>query len=265
MDKQFILMLLAVAFTFTVSAQVSGGLPPIKRADLPQPAPKQTEGKIATLPESINPSSLISAGWRHFIGANGIVDEKKAFDLTLGGIQLLRKETQKRAISHGKNNLSVFYLCAQNPLVRNVTMGEQFNQDLNDSNSIDNLIWAVFVQRREVKDFPLFYDLLKNEFPAHPVKKYIDSLNGRLPESTEQAYAVLEKFANSGDSSAAMRIGYRYECYYSNADILVAIGWYRRAKQLYEEANIKTPERTVMSINDRIQRLILISEGKIAK
>ena len=265
MHKVLIFLLLATAFFRLVSAQVSGGLPPIKKMESPKTTPAQTPEKTATLAESIDPASLISDGWRHFIGANGIVDEKKAFDLTLGGIQLSNQETQKRAISVGKNNLAVYYLCAQNPLVRDVAKGEEFNQDFKDSMSIDNLVWAVFVQRRGVKDFALFYQFLKNEVPAHPVNKYVDSLNGKLPESVDQAYAVLEKFATNGDPAAAMRIGYRYECYYPNPDINLAIAWYKKAKELYEGTNANTSERTIQSVNDRIRRLVLISEGKVAK
>ena len=254
-------------------AQTSGGLPPVRKVEPtkpslpPQSSPQpQSEIRNSTIdPEPFDPNSLINEGWKTFIGAAGIVDEKKAFDLTLGGINSLDPNVYERAISIGRNNLSVFYLCAQDPRVRDFRKGMKLKagRDFRDNMSLDNLVWDVYLQRERAKDLSDFYLVLKKDFPAHPVNGYVDSLGGKAPESTEHAYAVLERFANDGDPYAAMRIGYRYECYERAPELNLAISWYRKAKDLHERNNAS--ERTIKSTADRINRLVLISEGKSVK
>ena len=209
--------------------------------------------------------SLIDEGWQSFIGARGIVDEMKAVDLTLEGIKALDPDVQPRVLSTGRNNLSVFYLCAQDPRIRDYRKGTDLSSrsEISDNFSLDNAIWSVYLQRQSVQDLPGFYRFVKKEVPAHPVNRYIEALDGKGPDSSEQAYAVLERFANIGDPNAALRIGYRYECYDRAPELNLAISWYRKAKDLYEQNNASNAR--IKSVADRINRLVMISEGKIAK
>jgi TPR repeat protein len=213
--------------------------------------------------EPIDPNSLINDGWRSFIGVNGAVDEKKALDLTLRAIDLMNPKEHERSISIAWNNLAVFSLCAQDPRVRDFRKGMEINsaRDYSDSMSLDNLAWGVYLQRDSVKNPTEFYVALKKNWPTHPVNRYVDSLGGKAPESSEQAYAVLERFANDGDPHAAMRIGYRYECYDRSPEPQLAVNWYKKAQDLHERNNAS--ERTIRVTSDRIKRLVLILEGKM--
>lgn len=177
--------------------------------------------------------SLINEGWRYFIGSTGVVNEKKAFDITLSGVNSLSPEAHKNIIGVGLNNLSVFYFCAQDPRIRDYQRGillDESRDITSDQYSPDNFVWAVFVQMQKVNDPVAFFRTLKEKWPTHPVNKYVDSLGGKPPISADQAYLVLKDFAEKGDPHAAMRVGYRYECYDRSPDINQAIYWYRRAR-----------------------------------
>lgn len=268
-----ILFLASLLYAANLLGQTTGGIPPLRKTE-PSKTPSQPQtlqrqesqdGKTQNSTQPINPSLLISEGWAAFIGSNGLVDEKKAFDLTLGGISSLDPSLHSRAIDVGRNNLSVFYFCAVDRRVRDYEKGISLSAsgDLSSDYSQDNFVWAVFFKREKVKDQAAFFRVLKTNWPSHPVNAYIDSLGGRPPDSPDHAYQIVERAANDGDPHAAMRMGYRYECYDNDPNLPLALLWYRKARSLHDQGN-STASR-IKSTNDRINRIVLISEGKVVK
>lgn len=239
-------------------SQTSGGLPPVKitpRIDQPQ----QENNK----PKAINPSVFISDGWKYFIGENNYVDEKKAYDYTLAAINLLDdSSSNKRILSIAKNNLLVIYSCSLNKSVRNILQADNYPQDYIDSNSIDNLIWAVFLQRKTIASDKIaqFYKIVREEHSTHMVNKYWEQLKGIAPNTIESAYVFLKQQAENGDAEASMRYGYAFECGFETTNLDEAIKWFSKARELY--AKDPTAINRLKSIEDRIKRLELIKQNK---
>ncbi len=270
-----VLVALLGLYTASSIGQTTGGLPPIRKNEpgkspsQPQPPVSQRQdsqaGKAKSATPPINPNLLINEGWAAFIGSNGLVDEKKAFDLTLGGINSLDPSLHSKAIDVGRNNLSVFYFCAIDRRVRDYEKGIAMSSslDLGSDYSQDNFVWGVFFKREQVKDQTAFFRVLKANWPTHPVNTYLDSLGGRAPDSPDHAYQIVERAANEGDPNAAMRMGYRYECYDNEPNLPLALLWYKKARSLHEQASSSTSR--IKSTNDRINRIALISDGKMAK
>ncbi len=239
-------------------AQINGGLPPVKTS--PQNEQIQQE-KIK--PKAINPTTLINDGWQHFIGENNFVDERKAYDYTLAAINLIDgPASNQRVLSVAKNNLLVIYSCSINKSVRNIIMAEDYPQDYRDGNSIDNLIWAVFLQRKNLTldKSNEFYKIIKENYANHPVNKYMEKLNNIPPNSIESAYNFLRQQAENGDAEASMRYGYAFECAFDTTNIDEAIKWYSKAKEIY--AKEQPNSSRLNSIENRIKRLKLIKDNK---
>ena len=275
--KKNIIIFITLCSSNILFAQTTGSLPPLKstqsinnsntkkqiqpskQAQPQQPSSQQDSNKKTYF----NASLLVNDAWGFFSGKNGIVDEKKAFDYNQIAIKTLVDEKDKEALSVAKNNLSVLYLCAIDPSVRDTKIGFSYNQDLNDPYSIDNIIWNAFTYLRPINDPKKFYEIIRRDFPNHPVNNYIDKLNGIAPLNQEAAYKFLTEMAEAGDPYAALRVGYRYECYFDKIDINEAIRWYSLSKELHTKNG--SNERTLQSVEVRINRLILIRDGKTAK
>ena len=273
--RKCILLICVVMGCSQVVAQTSGGLPPSRKIDqkkesLPSsrqsPASSQSETPKAPLElKPFDPGAAINEGWSVFIGRSGVVDEKRAFDLTLGGIKSLDQSINARIISVGMNNLSVFYKCAQDRRVRDYFKGESLNEQrrLNDFYSSDNLVWSVFLLRGRVDNTAQFFKELKSKWREHPVNKYVDFLGGKAPESVDHAYSILTQFADTGDADAALWLGFRYECSDLEPDIATALRWYEKSRDLYLRDNAS--EQRIKSVSDRINRLRLVLDGKFVR
>lgn len=258
MNINFLIALLLFVVHTSVFSQSTGGMPPVRIN------PKSIEKSNEIIkPIPFNSSTLINEGWQFFIGKNGFVDEKKAYDYTLAAIYSIDESAaDKKSLSIAKNNLLVIYSCSLNKSVRNILKADQYPQDFEDSNSIDNLIWAIFLQRKNIPNYKIneTYRIIRENFPNHRVNKYLEQLNGNPPSSIEAAYKFLRGQIDNGDAEASMRYGYAFECAFDSTNIDEAIKWYEKAKEIYlnDESNV----RRFNSINDRIKRLQLIKDGK---
>jgi TPR repeat protein len=211
--------------------------------------------------EAENPISIANDAWRLFVGSRGYVDEKQALELAQKSIELVVEQGSKELLSTLENNLSVIYSCSINPEVRDVKSGEKVPKNYSDERTKDNLIWSIFLRQINLNEdiSKNFYDTLTLENPFHPVAKYMEYMNGKLPESTEEAYEVLTASAKNGDADAAMRIGFKYECGFEQIDIDSAIQWYSEARSTYL-AEKKFSE--AISSLERINRLKMIKKAK---
>ena len=254
-----ILFLISLAaINFECFSQINGGLPPLK-IDPKIESQKKEKDKL----KAINPSGLISDGWKYFIGENNFVDEKKAYDYTIAAINLIDESTSNaRILSIAKNNLSVIYLCSINKSVRNLLKAEQYSQDYKDDLSIDNFIWTTFLKRSSLSNekLPEFYKIIKESYPTHVVNKYMGQLNGIPPSSIESAYAFLKQQAENGDAEASMRFGFAFECAFDLTNLDEAIKWYSKAREIY--AKDQSNRNRLNSIENRIKRLQLIKDNK---
>lgn len=272
---KFILLICIVMGCSQAVAQTSGGLPPSRKVDQQRESPppsrqfpssNQSEAPKPPLElQPFDPGAAINEGWSVFVGRSGVVDEKRAFDLTLGGIKSLDPSSHARVISVGMNNLSVFYKCAQDRKVRDYVKGENLSEQrgLNDFYSLDNLVWSVFLLRGRVDNRAQFFKDLKSKWSEHPVNQYVDFLGGKAPESVDHAYSILTQFADRGDAHAALRLGFRYECSDLEPDITTALRWYEKSRDLYLRGNAS--EQRIKSVSDRINRLRLILDGKFVR
>jgi hypothetical protein len=211
--------------------------------------------------EAENPISIANDGWRLFVGSRGFVDEKQALDLTKQAIQLLVEQGSTELLSALENNLSVIYSCSLNPEVRDIKLGKEAPKNYLDERTKSNLIWSIFLRKFPVKEniSKDFHDALILENPQHPVARYMEYLDGNLPESTEEAYEVLEAAVKNGDADAAMQIGFKYECGFESTNIQLAIQWYSDARSLY--LTEKKFSEAISSL-ERINRLKLITQTK---
>ncbi len=245
-------------------AQKSGGLPPIRRTEPPPIHPDEVAAE------------LINSGWREFIGASGTVDEWKARELTVRGIEATKTkpspgvaaapdERLQQTRSVGLNNLLVFERCAIDIRVRRSPSQQRSRnlQEYEDRYSVDNAIWDIFLRRTSIENIDKFLRLIKESSVSHPVKRYVTRLGGRLPVSTQEAYKVLEEFANEGDPDAALRLAFRYECSEDAPQLQAAIRWYEIAITTYPR--VGATERRIDGVKARLNRLVLISEDKIRK
>lgn len=267
-----------IIFSFlfeTGFAQTTGGLPAIRPSQSP---PKIISPQRAAEPRSSVPNkntlniqaasnrTLINEGWYAFIGANGFVDEKNALRYTLAAIDRLKDQTSdadKRLLSYAQNNLTVIYLCAVSPNVRDIVAGINYQPDLNSYFAIDNFIWAVFLRRESVENLAEFNTAILKFFPDHPVTRYVSSLGGKLPTDVQAAYDFLTDMSMAGDPNAAMRLGFRQECGFSDTNIEEAILWYGRARDL--QVAIGANPQVLKGIEDRIKRLKLFMNGRVKK
>jgi hypothetical protein len=206
--------------------------------------------------------SIANDAWQHFVGRKGYVNEQLALEKTLQAIELLKNHDNEIVLSVVVNNLSVIYGCSINTSVRSLDKKLDLNRDYGDERSQDNLIWSIFLRKMEFnKDISQeFSKMLLDEFPSHPVKKYMDDLGKKLPQDTNAAYEVLKARANLGDADAAMRYGYRYECDFPEVDIDEAIKWFKLANNLYSKNKLNVKE--INSSKERLQRLELIKNKK---
>jgi hypothetical protein len=256
--------LLLEAIFNPVFAQSSGGLPPIRRSEPATISPKEAE-------------ALINQGWREFIGAQGIVNERKAFDLTLRGINAIKEEAIKglstsladdvrRTRSVGLNNLSVFERCAVDGRIRvsSKNQSKVGHQEYKDSFSIENAIWDVYLKRTKISvTEEEFIEFVRERASSHPINRYLAKLGNRLPESSDEAYRVLEGFAADGDAEASLRIAFRFECREEPPQIQLAISWYEKAISTYEKS-ADSPWLT-FGAKQRLQRLKLIQSGNFRR
>lgn len=253
--------------------QTTGGIPPVRNSGASK-SPDQTKperrdqsrsSRATETEQPFDPSALVREGWAAFIGSDGVVDERRAFNLTLEAINTLSPMLYSLELDVAKNNLSVFYLCATDLSVRDYQKGiayADFSSFVSNL-SQDNFVWGVFIKRHQVRDEAEFYQLIKTKRPTHPVNKYIDFLNGKPPDSAGHAYSILERFASEGDPYAATRMGFRFECSDKQPDIPLALSWYRKARSLHEKSS--APSSRIKSLSDRINRLALILDGKVMR
>jgi hypothetical protein len=258
------LFLLLEAIFSPVFAQSSGGLPPIRRSEPATISPEEAQ-------------ALISQGWREFVGAQGIVNERRALDLTLRGINAIKEEAIKglstsladdvrRTRSVGLNNLSVFERCAIDKRIRLSAENQtrETRQEYKDGFSIDNGIWDVYLRRTKISaSDDEFIKYIREQKSSHPINRHITKLGNRLPESIDEAYRVLEEFAADGDAEASLRIAFRFECLEEPPQIQQSITWYERAISNYEKAT--SSQRRIDSARARLQRLRLIQSGKFRR
>ncbi len=211
--------------------------------------------------EAESPISLANEGWSLFVGSLGYVDEKQALELTQRALQLLDNKDSTDLFSAIENNLSVIYSCSINPEVRNIEFGKKALSNYFDDKSKSNLIWSIFLRKISSKEniSKEFHDALILESPQHPVARYMEYLDGNLPESTVDAYDVLQASAKNGDADAAMQIGFKYECGFESTDIELAIQWYSDARRLYL---MEKKFSEAISSLARMNRLKLIAHTK---
>lgn len=128
-----------------------------------------------------------------------------------------------------------------------------------DARTKDNLIWSIFLRQINSNEdiSKEFHDALILENPMHPVAKYMEYLDGKLPESPEQAYELLAASAKNGDADAAMRIGFKYECGFEYIDADAAIQWYSDARAIY--LSEKKFSQAISSL-ERINRLKILKQ-----
>ncbi len=260
---RIILLAIFLSIGSAAIAQPSGGLPPIRRSEPTRLSPEAAE-------------ALINQGWREFLGASGIVNERKARDLTLLGVDAINEESIKSlkpseiadmryARSVGLNNLKVFDHCAIDAQVRNQQQSQSIHsrQEYLDHFSIENFLWNVFLKRQSVRDVTEFIQFLQTLSNPHPINRYVAKLGSRLPDSVNEAYRVLEEFAIDGDPEAAKWMAYRYECREAPPQIHQAMTWYRVAISNFEKAGGTQPKAA--ETKKRLQRLNLIHEGKLRR
>ena len=264
-----------VSFLFETSfAQSTGGLPAIRPSQSPaKTAPQRSAEHKSNIPsrnslnvQEADSRTLINEGWRAFVGSDGFVDEKNALRYTLTAIDRLKDKTSdadRRLLSLAQNNLTVIYLCAVSPNVRDVVAGINYQPDLDSSFAMDNFIWAVFLRRESVENPAEFNKIILEFFPDHPVTRYMSSLGGKLPTDVQAAYDFLIDMSKAGDPNAAMRLGFRQECGFSATNIEEAILWYGRARDL--QVAIGANPRVLKGIEDRINRLKLFMNGRVKK
>jgi hypothetical protein len=255
-----LLFLLLDTILSPVIAQTSGGLPPIRRSEPATISLKEVE-------------TLINQGWNEFIGGQGIVNERRALDLTLRGINAIKEEAIKglstsladdfrHARSVGLNNLSAFERCAIDKRIRLSAENQtrENRQEYKDGYSIDNGIWDVYLRRTKISTSDdNFIKYVRERLSSHPINRYIAKLGNRLPESADEAYRVLEGFAADGDAAASLRIAFRFECREEPPQIQLAISWYEKAISIYEKS-ADSPWLT-FGAKQRLQRLKLIQSG----
>jgi hypothetical protein len=257
-------LLLVGTIESPANAQSSGGLPPIRRSEPVTISPKEAE-------------ALINQGWREFVGAQGMVNERRALDLTLRGINAIKEEAIKglstsladdvrRTRSVGLNNLSVFERCAVDGRIRasSENQNREARQEYNDNFSLDNAVWDVYLRRTKISaKEDEFIQFMRDKVSSHPINRYLVKLGGRLPASADEAYRVLEGFATDGDAEAALRIAFRFECREEPPQLQQSITWYETA--------ISNSEKTASSpwlsfgAKERLQRLRLIQAGKFRR
>lgn len=256
-----IFLLLAESLLSFAIAQTSGGLPPIRRLAPEAISPKEAE-------------ALINQGWREFVGTQGLVNESRAFNLTLRGVNAVNEEAVKglstsiasdarRTRSVGLNNLLVFARCAVNRRIRISSENEtsQKAQEYHDDFSVNNAVWDVYLRRTKIKaSEDDFINFMRERVGSHPINRYLFKLGNRLPDSVDQAYQVLEDFAKDGDADAALRIAFRHECREDSPQLQQAIIWYEVAISNSEKA--ADSPWLIYGAKERLQRLRLIQSGR---
>jgi hypothetical protein len=246
--KSFTLALVLVGnFLCPAIAQTTGGLPPIRR-EAPPPTPP------------IDPRKLINDGWGLFLGRDGYVNELMALKLTLQGIEFATEKQLSHARSVGRNNLTVFYRCSRDPLVRDFQKSmERVKFEIDDMYSWDNIFWDIFYRRSVFPDDEKILDTLTKELPEHLLVKFTKSLGNRWPKDRSEANAVLENAAKQSDPEAALRMAFRFECGEETQEFDKARQWYKTAIGLFEKSG-NTIRAT--SATARLNRLNLIAEGR---
>ncbi len=209
--------------------------------------------------EEENPILIANDAWSLFAGSHGYVDEKQALELAQKSIQLVGEQGNKRLLSVLENNLLVIYSCSFNPEVRNIQAGKKVPNNYSEARTKDNLSWSIFLRQiNSIDDISKeFHDALILENPLHPVAKYMEYLDGKLPESSEEAYELLAASAKNGDADAAMRIGFKYECGFEFIDADAAIQWYSDARAIY--LSEKKFSQAISSL-ERINRLKMLKQ-----